>query len=222
MTGIQIGRAEQGYTGPMRSAADQREARVWTEIPSGRQWAGTIEKKSGDFCGLPPQPYGWSAPFPEWTPPPHFLRCGAQWTIQRPGDTAPSRLRPDEMLVDYEGWVKSLEESHRSWMEQFYAFGDKMCGPAFDPENPPPQLLAAVGPKPMAIEPVYAMRQGNRYALGLTTVVDERLRPFFPKRWAPPEPDFSDTGAAFAESEDLAAVAAAPRRAGRPRRQREE
>lgn len=206
MTGIQIGRAEQGYSGPTRSAADQREHRIWTEVPNGRQWQGTIEKRSGDFCGLPPQPMGWSPPFPEWIPPSAYLRCGSRWTIQRPGEDRPTALRTDELIIDYDAWIASLAESHRSWMEQFYQLGDKMCGPAFDPENPPPQVRAAVGPKPMAVEPVMAMRQGNRYALGLTDVVDERLRPFFPFRWTPPEPDFSDTS--FAEESATEAVPA--------------
>lgn len=233
--GIQIGRAEQGYSGPTRSPLDLKEPRIWTEIPTGRRWEGMIEKKSGDFCGLPPQPMGWSAPFPEWIPPAIYLRCGSRWTIRRPGESQPTALRADELIIDYDAWITSLADSMRGWMEQFYAFGEKMCGPAFDPENPPPQLLAAVGPKPLAIEPVMAMRQGNRYALGLTNVVDERLREFFPVRWVPPEPDFREMEAQFGEetaataqtfraADEIAEMVTTPRprRRGRPPRVREE
>lgn len=206
----QIGRADQGYTGPVRSADDQREPRIWTEVPTGRQWQGNIEKKSGDFCGLPPQPFGWTPPFIEWLPPPMFLRCGSRWTIQRPGETQASLLRTDELVIDYDGWINSLAESHRSWLEEYYALGAKMHGQAFDPAKPTPQLLAQIGPKPLAVEPVQAMRQGNRYALGLTTTVDERLREFHPFRWIPPEPDFSNGGEEFAEAGVAASSESAP------------
>lgn len=198
------------YTGPTRSHDDQREPREWVD-QHGRLWDGQIEKKSGDFCGLPPQPKGWSAPFPEWQPPADVLRCGRNYILVEDG--VRRRLATEEMFIDYEPWKQRAIVAMNEWRELLFDLGAKMSGDAWDPEHPTPQVLARVGPKPMPVEAILAMEQGNRYALGLTDVVDERLRPYFPRRFVPPTVDFSDRD--FSDPPGTAA-AAAPRRRGRP------
>lgn len=184
MATTEIANVTPEYVGPTRSHHDQREPRDWTD-QHGRVWNGQIEKKTGEWCGMPPQPVGWMPPFPQWLPPARFLKCGRNYKING------ARQGAEEMFIDYDGWIAELRDSHQSWLERFYAIGQNMSGQAFDPDNPTPQILAQVGPKPVPVEPVLAMQQGNKYVLGLTKTVDKRLEPFFPKEWKLPVPDFS-------------------------------
>lgn len=172
------------YVGPTRSHHDQREPRDWID-QHGRKFNGQIEKKTGEWCGMPPTPSGWSAPFAEWMPPARFLKCGRNYVIDG------TRQGAEEMHIDYDGWKAELRDSNQSWMERFYAIGQNMSGQAFNPDTPTPQILAQVGPKPLPVEPVLAMEQGNRYALGLTKKVDPRLKDFEPVKWSVPVQDFS-------------------------------
>lgn len=186
---------QQGYQGPTRSHADQREWREWVD-QHGRLWGGEIEKKSGDFCGLPPQPIGWKPPFPEWMPPPTIMRCGRQYRIIE-DDGTERNLGTEEMFLDYAPWKTATLDSLREWNELLFDIGRTMSGDAFDPANPTPQVLNRIGRKPLPLEPILAMEQGNRFALGLTTTPDPRLAPFMPLRRTMPtadfrEPDFAD------------------------------
>lgn len=199
------------YTGPTRSHADQREYREWVD-QHGRLWEGEIEKKSGDFCGLPPKPKGWAPPFDEWMPPAHIMRCGRNYEIVEDDGTR-RQLAGEEMFIDYAPWKTHVIQSMKEWEELLFDIGRTMSGDAFDPNNPTPAVLARIGKKPMPVEPIMAMEQGNRYALGLTTKVDDRLRPFFPVKFVPKTLDFSD--ADFGESDTPAPVKRGP---GRPRK----
>lgn len=183
---MEISTRPPGYQGPTRSHEDQREYREWTD-QHGRPWYGNVEKKTGDPCGLPPQPKGWAPPHPEWGVPAEFLVAGNNYRV----DGVPLGL--ERCVVNYAAWKASNLDSHRSWNERFFQVGRGKYGDVFDPENPPPEVLAITGPKPLPREVIVAMEQGNRYALGLTETVDERLRPFFPVRYVPEEFDFRDT-----------------------------
>ena len=202
---------KRGYTGPTRSHADQREYRAWVD-QHGRLWEGDIEKKSGDFCGLPPKPKGWAPPFDEWLPPANILRCGRNYVVVEEDGTRRS-LASEEMFIDYAPWKANAVQALQEWQELLFDLGSKMSGDAWDPKNPTPQVLARIGRKPMPMEPILAMEQGNRYALGLTATVDERLRPYFPVKFVAPVLDFSD--ADFTET--ATPSVAVKRGRGRPR-----
>lgn len=160
-----------------KSQADEREYREWVD-QWDRLWEGTIELKSGDFCGLPPKPKGWAPPFPQWMPPAYTMRCGRLYEIHDKGVTR--TLATEEMYIDLAPWKIATLDSNREWREQLFDIGRTMSGDAFDPDAPTPQVLARIGRKPLPVEVILAMEQGNRYVLGLTDVVDERLRPFMP------------------------------------------
>jgi len=180
-----VSTAPTGYTGPTRSHDDQREPREGPDQHK-RPWNWQVEKKSGDFCGCPPQPSGWQPPFPTWLPPSRYMKCGRNFVING------RRLAMEEMHIDYTAWKAEARDSMASWQERLFQIGNLLAGDRFDPEDLSPQIVGAVGPKPFAVEIIMAMEQGNRFALGLTTLADERLRPYFPRLWAPPEPDFSE------------------------------
>lgn len=172
---------------PTKSHADQRRTMRWID-QHGRPWVGEMELKTGDPCGLPPQPAGWTPADHRLLPPPHFRLYNRV------------ENEPTAMRINYEGWVTDLKEKHATYTRLFHDVGHEFHGSEFDPARPSVKVQREMGQRPLAIELVYAMRQGNRSALGwdertkmaYAGAMDPRLVEFMPKADLPVEPDFRD------------------------------
>jgi hypothetical protein len=183
----QVTSLRQGFK--KQSDQPKSEYREWVD-QWGRRWEGTVDLKSGDFCGLPPKPKGWTAPFHEWIPPATMFRCGRLYGVTKNGATRV--LATEEMWIDLEPWKQQTMMQNRDWQQTLFDLVRSMSGDAGDPNKPTPEVLARIGPKPLPVEVIIAMEQGNRYVLGLTETVDERLRPYMPVRWIAAPLDFRD------------------------------
>lgn len=119
----------------------------------GREWEGPVEKNTGHPCA-PPTPLGWEPPHPSLMPPSGYIR--------------PVPKKSGRLHIDYDAWVQSIKEASQHWdkLASAYAhatYGDKAHEVL---SNPTAALLSYAGPKPPAVEPVLAMREGNKWALG--------------------------------------------------------
>ena len=152
----------------------QRNQRTETDFTDqhGRKYHATIEVQSGDPCGLiEPQ---FQAPL--MAPQPFLMR------VPR---------RPYSLHIDYAAWKAEVREAWREWQKQGRDTARKLHGDAYNPNKPfTGEILDIIGPAPTKIDPIIAAEQGNKWVLGLTNVVDQRLWQFF----APEDrdPDYSD------------------------------
>lgn len=152
-----------------------------------RQWFATIEKESGFPTGyIKPL---FQVPHPSLVPPQKYLDIPAD--------------NPGALVINYDRWVGDLRQSHQEWEERRLREGRTLHGTSFNPKAPPTrELLETMGPKPMAVEPVLAMKQGNKWALGLSDVrppeadryfpvteVVEDARVFSGEAWTEPQPE---------------------------------
>lgn len=164
-----------GLTGG-KSNADKRRSITLTD-QHGRPWHGEEDKDTGAVCGRY-EPKGWSAPFylPQGGESPYYVRPEG---------------RPYDLVLDYDACIAHRKVALAEWKQAVLREGIRLHGQAFD-GTPTLAVLDVVGPQPQPIEPLIAMKQGNRFALGLTDVVDERLRPFLPAAPLEDVLDFSD------------------------------
>src|SRR5258708_30560498 len=142
----------------------------------GRRWGCSFDHKSNAPVGH------WDSPVAPIVPPSHFLR------LSKDPD------RPNELTVDYDAIIKELREAASQWNKDAEAAMSRRHGEKYKPGMPlDSDVGEALGPRPDPIEPWIAAKQGNKYVLGLTQVVDVRLAPFLKLKGAEPdEPDFSD------------------------------
>lgn len=164
-----------GLTGG-KSNADKRRTITLTD-QHGRVWHGEEDKDTGAVCGRY-EPKGWTAPF--------FVPQGGELPYyERPEG------RPYDLVIHYDRYLAHLKQAHAEWKQMVLRVGIKLHGQKFDGE-PTIAVLDEVGPGPQPMEPVIAMKQGNKFALGLVDTVDERLRPFLPSAPLEDVLDFSD------------------------------
>jgi len=145
--------------------ADKRRNMTLTD-QHGRQYFAVIEKASGFPTGLV-QPL-YDAPHPDLYPPQKYMR----FPVDQPG----------KLMIDYAAWEGEATAGIAAWEQERIRTGSMIHGAAFDPHAPPTiQLVMMIGPKPMSPLPIKAMRQGNRWALGLSDVKPPEAEHFFPK-----------------------------------------
>lgn len=89
--------------------------------------------------------------------------------------------KPGTFVIDYDAWRQTLMGAHQQWAQQAGSYAAAMYGDkAMDAlENPTPALLNMLGPKPMPIELVEAMQEGNKWILGLTEKKPKWAEEFF-------------------------------------------
>lgn len=146
----------------------------------GRRWFADIEKRSGFPVG--PIRARFDAP---WFPDQGALRISLE--------------EPNRIFIDYEWLLSQRQEAHNDYHQKAV---EESAARQWDvPERGQPysrNLQMIVGKPPAPIEPVVAAMQGNRWILGLTKVVDQRLTPFITDPHAKREqliaelPDFRD------------------------------
>jgi len=142
----------------------------------GRLWFANFDIQTGETVGRY-EPAGpekrdgtraapWSAP---WYPPQQYVLRKGNYKI----------------VIDYDAWIADQDRANREYRENLIRTGIRLHGQAFDPEKPTLAVLHEVGPAPLPVEVPVAMSQGNKFALGLSRVVDERLAPFVPRDMGP-------------------------------------
>lgn len=142
----------------------------------GRLWFANMDIQTGETVGRyepagPERKDGnraapWSAP---WMPPQQYLLRKGNYKI----------------LIDYDTWIADQDRANREYRDALIRTGIKLHGQAFDPETPTVAVLHEVGPAPTPVEVPVAMSQGNKFALGLSSVVDDRLERFLPRHAGP-------------------------------------
>lgn len=164
----------------IRSQADQRRSQKMYD-QHGREYFASIEKASGYPTGLISCLY--EAPV---FPPQQYLKINPD--------------KPQELTVDYEAWIRDLEEAHRGWKERMVQIGVLIHGSAFDSRRDlSPEVAFMVGPKPYPVEPVLACRQGSRWALGLSSEMPPEAHRWFPAKEEEESLVFSDVPVSDAE-----------------------
>lgn len=151
------------YAGPEDRIHKVRAARFYDQ--HDRKFSATVDKKNGSPIGNGPQPSGWRPP---WMPTQEWFRYFEQ------DDPTRFRIDYDAMLQDR---IAAHEQYDREWNDFAVAQG-------WDPkdEDKAGRIIAKVGKRPQPIELVVAAMQGNKYILGLTAKVDERIVPFLRQR----------------------------------------
>lgn len=170
----------------------------------GRRWGVNIEIRTGAPVG------NWDFYFV----PPHSMLVPSAQYLRR--DDA----RPNRVWIDYDAIIRDMRQAQKEWdtesqrlMRKRHPQGDIRSLPLDD------YVTQQLGHRPGPVEIWVACKQGNRYALGLTAVVDERVAKYLPKdESALGEIDFADDDFADApatsqeaeqEEEDLREVDAA-------------
>lgn len=151
---------------------------VSERFPKGRPWSASIDKKSGYPVGLI-QPKGWRAP---WMPDTSTFKYSDE--------------EPNRFTIPYEEILNSRLQSH---VEYNTMKEQAAVARGWDPSLPEKQavLESLIGKPPLAVEPIAAAMQGNKYMLGLTDKVDPRLEVFVRKETRTEKllkglPDFRD------------------------------
>lgn len=133
----------------------------------GRKWQGSAEKSTGYPVGLI-QPMGWRAP---WKPP------------QGPNYFVFSREEPSRFRINYEGM---LEERLKDQKEHEDERQRAAVVRGWAPDDPEKQdaLDKIVGRRDAMQRPeiIVACIQGDKWILGLTDKVNEKVAKFLPKK----------------------------------------
>lgn len=129
----------------------------------GRPWFCNEDKRSGQPVGNL-EPKGWSAPV---YPP-------TQYIIRDPE-------QPYRCAIDYDRLIADHQQAADTWYRAKVREGARLHGQKFkESEEATTQILDIIGPPPTRWEIWEACRQGNRWVLGLTEVVDDRVFKYFP------------------------------------------
>jgi hypothetical protein len=141
-----------------------------------RGWFATTEIKTGDPVGMiEPQ---FQAPL---IPPQVYLRLYPE-----------AASRPNDLIIDYDRWIADNMRARKARLDKAREIARKHFVDAYDPNKPiATWILDLVEPEPEPLEPIIAAKQGNRYVLGLTKRVDERLAHFFAPKESPMDADLA-------------------------------
>lgn len=136
--------------------------------PDGR---GAIRDSIMGFVS-PPVPIGWKPPFPELYPP-------AECFTQDPN-------KPMQIRIDYDKWYQMSVDGMDDWTRALQITAE-MRYPSNAGEviaNPTPDLLKQVGRRPLHVDFIVAMMNGNRWALGQPSLSTGERYPT--PKWATP------------------------------------
>lgn len=100
-------------------------------------------------------PIGWAPPFPELLP---------ATAICQQDPAAPSSF-----VIDYDAWASQITDAYQEYERGIRLLANERypSNPGEALTNPPADLLRLAGRRPLHPDFVIAMRQGNRWALGL-------------------------------------------------------
>jgi len=158
--------------------ADKRRSMVLKDDHQ-RPWFAVIEKSSGYPTGLV-QPL-FEVASPELVPPQKYLLFPAD---------EPGRIR-----VDYASWEADQLAREQDWDRERLRIINIVPGGAGNPI-----VAQELGPRPMSWKVVRAMKQGNRWALGFTTVKPPEAEDYFPTpKVSPDAAIFTETAPVFTE-----------------------
>lgn len=162
----------------IKSQADQRRPQHMKD-QHGRPWFANVEKASGFPTGLV-QPQ-FRVPDKRLIPPSKYLVFSTE--------------NPGQVQIDYPQWEADVKAQLAEWDANRLRMGLARYGDAFNARGETPiELMTLLGPRPMAVDPIVAMRQGNPWALGFSDVKPPEAQRFFPDPIRTPEaPVFSDT-----------------------------
>lgn len=135
------------------SQARQRRYVQYTD-QHGRKWGANIEIATGDPTGH------WDSPSAPIVPDSQYLKRG----------TDPAR--PYDLLIDYDRIIADKREALKEWDAN--ADIQRM----HKPDITPLMLEKLLGPRPPAVEPWIAARQGDKWTLGLTDRVNLKVAAF--------------------------------------------
>lgn len=143
-----------------RSQADDRRGQtMWDQ--HGRKMHASIEKKSGYPSG--PITLIGSAP----------LEPDQKYLILNPDNVT-------EVTIDYPSWIRDRQIANAEYHARAIDVNTANNWAPLVPGAPyPKHLVKEIGKPPLAVEPIVAAAQGNKWVLGLTDVVDQRLAHFF-------------------------------------------
>lgn len=144
----------------------------------GRRWGVNVEIRNNSPTGN----WEWYFISP-WVPGAKYLKHTMD--------------RPNRVFIDYDAIIKEMREAQKEYdvevsraMRKRYREGDWASRPVDQ------DIMDKFGQRPGPVEPWVACKQGNKYALGLTQEIDERLVPFLPvdlaEKAAEAEMDFAD------------------------------
>lgn len=153
-----------GLGGQGKSNADIRRPLHLTDQHGRSWWTNRDTRTDEPVGGIHTD--GWVAP---WYPPQEYLR-------REPGTTA--------LVIDYARWKADQIAAHQEYQERLLNLSQQHHQPVNRmADGTPvysPMVLHIAGQPPLPLEPIVAMEQGNRFALGLTDTVDPRLARFLP------------------------------------------
>ena len=172
------------YHGDNWSQAETRRPAIYRD-QHGRQWAATVEKRSGYPVGtlqlLSRTPEGQ---MPPWLPDQRYF-------VFSPDNQT-------HLTIDYPTLLRERTQAHAEYLKECASIATARDWPApVKGETIDHRIIAIVGKAPYPIEPVAAAMQGNRWILGLTDTVDPRLVEFVSQPTETDQlladlPDFSD------------------------------
>jgi hypothetical protein len=174
--------------GQVPTQADKRRSMTLKDR-HGREYYAVIEKASGAPTGLV-QPL-FQVPHPSLIPPQQYMKF--------PED------RPGLLDIDYAGWESDARAATEEWEQNRAQLIAELPG---GKDNP--MLPRHLGPRPTSPLLVRAMRQGNRWTLGLTDKKPPEAEAFFPT------PQHTEADAVFTET-DVVFTEESVDEAGEPR-----
>lgn len=158
--------------GQVPTQADKRRSMTLRDR-HGRKFFAVIEKATGVATGLV-QPL-FQVADPALIPPQKYMRF--------PED------QPGFLDLDYDGWEADAQAAQREWEQNRAQLTSELPGGAQSP-----MLPRYLGPRPINPQLVRAMRQGNRWALGLTDKKPPEAEQLLPTRVVLPDtPVFTET-----------------------------
>jgi hypothetical protein len=120
----------------------------------GRKWQSTIDVDSMGTCA-PINPYNFKAPLDT---PQKYVRHAGETDIGK-------------VYIDVDRWLEDTKEAHNAWEATLHAWAQQVAPNAALQliSEPTPDLLRLVGPQPVPVELVLAVKQKNGFVLGTRT-----------------------------------------------------
>lgn len=185
----------------MAKTNSQQERRTYVKAldQHGRLWGVTAETGGGQLLPVGPyEPIGWAAP---WYPPHPYLALtfeGYQPAVR----------------IDYATLIADRKFALREYQKRARQVGQKLHGQAYRADQPPTQqMIEQIGEPPHAWQLAQAAERGDRWTLGLTDKINEKVAKFLPS------PDREDDDGLADDELDLGDEQLERLTAPRPRRQ---
>lgn len=153
----------------------QANKRTYTELTDqfGRKWGTLLDMTAKPAPGPvgPIAPLGWNDPLKT---PPKYLKHGKDGMLS--------------LYIEVDKWIADIENANEAWNQLVIDTAIEMSpadgGASLIGQggaDMAPALLRRVGRAPEAIEPVRALKAGNKFVLGLTDKMPAWAEPFFRK-----------------------------------------